>query len=264
MRMQYRQVRPVRCGSGEDWDAVLARKGLYSGTTNIDEMTFAENVKSLLFDPKRFFADPDVTRSLKLPVLFTAVLAVLTAISSYSVSATAGDLIGMSEMNGILGVIGAVTGFISIFLAWVFVTIVFFLFVKGITHTKTGLKPFLAVTGYASLPMSIGTVLMLVIAAVSPHAFDGWMGFLLNLIVLFWCVPVWIYGFSTAGEVPVRAVALALLVPLLLMVAFSAWSVASSLETMAAMQSAGGAAGTAGTTGTGGMQMHPSGPPGSR
>ncbi len=218
-------------------------------------MTFAENVKLLLFDPKQFFADSTVTQSLKLPMLFTAVLALCAAISAYTVSVSAGDLIGMSEMNGILGIIGAVTGFISIFLAWLVVTILFFLFVKGITHTKTGVKPFLAVTGYASLPIAVGTVLMLLVNALFPQTFDGWLGFLLNLIVLFWCIPIWIYGFSATGDVPVRAVAMALLVPLILMIALSAWNVASSLQAVTAMQSAGG---------TGGMQIHTQGPRGPR
>lgn len=200
-------------------------------------MTIVETVKTLLFDPKTFFTDPTVNQSLKLPMFYTGILAVLTAISSYSTSASVGDAMGMSNMSGVLGAIGAVTGFITIFITWLIITVLFFIFIKLFTHTKTGLKPFLAVTGYASLPILIGTVLSLLVNAVAVDAFNGWMGFILNLVVLFWCLPIWIYGFSTVSDAPVRAVATALLIPLIIMIAFSMWNVATSLEAMNTVQS---------------------------
>ncbi|HJJ97031.1 MAG TPA: YIP1 family protein, partial [Methanocorpusculum sp.] len=158
--------------------------------------------------------DASSTQSFRLPLLYTAVYGIFAAVAGYQVSAASADLIGMPDAAGVLG---AVTGFIMAFLIWVIVAAFFFVFVKFITHTTAGFKPFLSVTGYASLPILIGTVLMLLAGAVSPGVFDGWTGYLLNLMVLFWCMPIWIYGFAAAGNVPVRAVFTALLIPIIIM-----------------------------------------------
>lgn len=195
-------------------------------------MTFAADILSLLFHPKEFFADASSTQSFRLPQLYTAVYGIFAAVAGYQVSAASADLIGMPDAAGVLGAVGAVTGFIMTFLIWVIVAAFFFVFVKFITHTTAGFKPFLSVTGYASLPILIGTVLMLLAGAVSPGVFDGWTGYLLNLVVLFWCMPIWIFGFAAAGNVPVSAVFTALLIPIIIMAAYTAYEIYTTIESL--------------------------------
>ncbi|HJK77500.1 MAG TPA: YIP1 family protein [Methanocorpusculum sp.] len=203
-------------------------------------MTFAADILSLLFHPKEFFADASRTQSLKLPLIYTAVYGIFAAVVAYQVSAASAALIGMPDAAGVLGAVGAVTGFIMAFLIWVIVAAFFFVFVKFITHTTAGFKTFLSVTGYASLPILIGTVLMLLAGAVSPGIFDGWTGYLLNLVVLFWCMPIWIYGFAAAGNVPVRAVFTALLIPIIIMAAYTAYETYTTIESLKTLAATGG------------------------
>ena len=181
-------------------------------------MTVKTDILSLLFDPKNFFADPSRMQSFRLPVLYTALYGICTAVLAYQASVTSTELIGMSDYTGMHDTVCAVTEFLMAFVIWSIVAVFFFVFVKLITHTATGFKPFLAVTGCASLPLLIGTALMLVAGAVTPGIFDGWTGYLLNVVLLFWCLPIWIYGFAAAGNVPVRAVFTALLIPVIIMV----------------------------------------------
>jgi len=193
-------------------------------------MNFATDILSLLFHPKEFFADAVRTQSFKLPILYTAVYGILTAAVAYQGAAAAAELIGMPDAAGMLGAIGAVTGFITAFIVWVIVAALFFVFVKLITHTTAGFKPFLSVTGYTSLPILIGMVFMHLAGAVSPGIFDGWTGFLLNFVILLWCMPIWIYGFSSAGNVPPHAVFTALLIPILIMIFFTAYETYTAIE----------------------------------
>lgn len=133
-------------------------------------MTFAADILSLLFHPKEFFADASSTQSFRLLLLlYTAVYGIFAAVAGYQVSAASADLIGMPDAAGVLGAVGAVTGFIMAFLIWVIVAAFFFVFVKFITHTTAGFKTFLSATGYASLPILIGTVLMLLAGQYLPE-----------------------------------------------------------------------------------------------
>ena len=70
--------------------------------------------------------------------------------------------------------------------------------------------------------------------------FDGWMGFVLSLVILLWCVPIWVYGCAAAGNVPVSAVFTVILIPIILMTAFTAWGTYSSIETMNTLAKTGG------------------------
>ena len=209
-------------------------------------MTVAADIRSLLFDPKNFFADPSHTQSFRMPVLYTALYGICAAVLAYQTSAASAELIGMPDYAGMLGTVGAVTGFLMAFVIWPIVAVFFFVFVKLITHTATGFKPFLAVTGCASLPLLIGTALMLVAGAVTPGIFDGWTGYLLNVVLLFWCLPIWIYGFAAAGNVPVRAVVTALLIPIIIMAAYTAYETYTTIESLKNLAATGG---------MGGMQM---------
>lgn len=202
-------------------------------------MTFAADILSLLFHPKEFFADAIPTQSLKLPMLYTAVCGILTAALGYQTSAASAELIGMPEYAGMLGAVGAVTGFVMAFIVWIIVAAFFFVFVKFITHTTAGFKPFLSVTGYASLPVLIGTVLMLLAETVSPGVFDGWTGYLLDFVILLWCMPIWIYGFAAAGNVPVKAVFTALLIPILIMIAYTAYETYTAIESLKTLAETG-------------------------
>lgn len=206
-------------------------------------MTFAADILSLLFHPKEFFADTSRTQSLKLPMLYTAMYGIFAAVLGYQTTAASAELIGMPDYAGVLGAVGAITGFIMAFIVWVFVAVFFFVFIKFITHTATGFKPFLTVTGYGSLPVLIGTVLTLLAGAVTPGVFDGWAGYLLNAAVLLWCMPIWIYGFASAGNVPVHAVFTALLLPILIMAAYTAYQTYTTIESLKTLAETGGLGG---------------------
>lgn len=206
-------------------------------------MTFAVAITSLLFDPKSFFADPATTGSLRMPGVFTIIYAVLMAVVIAMASGKSAELFGMSDLAGMLQGVGVVTGFFTVLISWIVITAIFFVFIKFMTHTQSGLKPFLAVTGYASLPLLVGTVLMLLVTTVFPGAFDGWAGFLLSLAVLIWCLPIWGYGFAAAGSIPVRAVVLAIAIPLLVMIAYTAWNTYAGIETIQTLADTGSVGG---------------------
>lgn len=89
-------------------------------------------------------------------------------------SGKSAGLIGMPDLAGVMQGVGAVTGFFTVLISRILITAIFFVFIKFMTHTQSGFKPFLAVTGYASLPLIVGTALMLLVTAVFPTAFDGW------------------------------------------------------------------------------------------
>ncbi|MDV0443841.1 YIP1 family protein [Methanorbis rubei] len=202
-------------------------------------MTFATDVLALLLDPKTFFADSSKTSSLKLPVLFTAIYAVVVAVVSAQASAASAEMLGLGSMTGMMQGIGAVSGLIMTFISWLVVALVFFVFIKFIAHTQSGFKPFLIATGYASLPLLIGAVLTLIVDMIAKGTFDGWMGFVLNLVILLWCIPIWAYGCAAAGNVPVSAVFTAILIPIILMIAFTAWGTYTNLEAMNNLQTGG-------------------------
>jgi len=146
-------------------------------------MTFAVDILSLLFHPKEFFADASRTQSFRLPLLYTAVYGIFAAVAGYQVSAASADLIGMPDAAGVLGAVGAVTGFIMTFLIWVIVAAFFFVFVKFITHTTA--------------------------------------------------------GFAAAGNVPVRAVFTALLIPII-MAAYTAYETYTTIESLKTLAATGG------------------------
>lgn len=203
-------------------------------------MTSVNDMKALLLNPKEFFAlEETKLDSLKFPVIITAVYAIIVAIAAYVTSGTAADMIGMPEMAGILGVVGVITGLLSVFVGWVFMAVVFFIFVKFITHTETPIRPFLAVTGYASLPLLVGSLLTLIVGFFISGIFDGWLGFLLNLLILLWCLPIWLYGFSAATKVPVNLIFKAILIPVVLMILMGLYGTYTGLEALNQMESGG-------------------------
>lgn len=203
-------------------------------------MSFAEDIKLLLFNPKEFFTDSKDPESLRLPLVFTAVTALITAITAYTASEATADMIGMPELTEMLGIISAISGFIMIFISWVFMAVVFFIFVKFITHSESGLRPFLAVTGYASLPILIGLILTFIIGFITPDIFTGWLGFLLDLLILLWCIPIWLYGFSAATNAEPGMIFKAIAIPIILMILFSIYGTFTGIEALEQMQSGGG------------------------
>ena len=149
--------------------------------------------KTLLFEQQQFFRKESFSGHLTLPALLTLLYACIAAVCT-------------SGGNIFSGVGTAV----MILIAWIVVAAVFYLAIKVIGHTECTYTPILAATGYASVPLLIGTL----ITSIVTTTVGGFS--LMTTAVLFWCIPIWVYAVSAVINLPAKAVLHILILPILL------------------------------------------------
>lgn len=169
--------------------------------------TFA--AKTLLFDQQQFFRKEAFASGLKLPLILTVIYACFAA------AFQSGGSIFTAFSTAVMVLIG-----------WVLVAAVFFVFVHKLGHAECNFQDLLAVTGYGSVPLLIGTVLIWLIG------FSGGMSSqitaLFNLGVLLWCIPIWVYGISRVANVSPKQALTLIAVPIIAMAALDLWSTLGS------------------------------------
>lgn len=154
--------------------------------------------KTLLFEQQLFFRKESFSGHLTLPALLTLLYACIAAVCT-------------SGGNIFSGVGTAVV----ILIAWIVVAAVFYLAIKVIGHTKCTYTPILAATGYASVPLLIGTLSTSMVTT-TVGGFSTILTALMTTAVLFWCIPIWVYAVSAVINLPAKAVLHILILPILL------------------------------------------------
>jgi hypothetical protein len=185
-------------------------------------------VKTLLFDQQQFFTKEQLGSGLGLPVMLTVIYAVAAAVFQ-------------SGSN----IMSASATIAMVLISWAVVGTVFFVFVNKLGHAECSLKELLAVAGYGSLPLLAGTILAGIagLAGNIPSVLTA----LINICVLLWCIPVWVYGITAAANITPKQALTLITVPIIIMAALDLWSMFAGSG-----EAAAGNGSTAATMGRGG------------
>jgi len=188
-------------------------------------MDMKNAVKYLLFDQKQFFEE--APKGLLIPALITLL---------YSLISIAFIITG-DVLTVVITVIG---GIIGVFLSWAIVAGMFLAGAKLIGYAKCTFKQMLAVTGYASAILAIGALLSGLVGLVG--TVDTLVSLAVQGAVLFWCIPVWVFGIASITELPPKKVFTCILIPIILMIAMTVVSyiITASLTESAALYAGSG------------------------
>ena len=193
-------------------------------------MEYTTTAKTLLFDQRRFFTEKQMTSAgLGLSAGFTLLYACVAAVFG-------------SQGNPI----SALTVLATVLVGWIIVTGIFFVCISTIGHASCSLRSVAEVTGYGSIPLLIGTILTGGITA-TIGGFSSGLTTLMNFAVLFWCIPIWVYGLSTVSGLPAGNVLTLIAVPVLAMAALELWSLFAGTGTAASGPASGGTMNRGGT-----------------
>lgn len=180
-------------------------------------MHIFSSLYNLLFDQKTFFSG-NAPSGLKIPILVTALYAVVSALVSIPLLSEAAALVP-AELSGIIIGTGVVSSLIGTFISWVFVSVLFFACLKFIGYAACSFKDVLAVCGYVSVISGISAVLTVLVWFIGPA--PAVLLVVLELVFLLWSVPVWYFGFSAVCDVPAKKMRVCVAVPAVLMAAVS-------------------------------------------
>ncbi len=188
-------------------------------------MDMKNAVKYLLFDQKQFFEE--CPKGILIPALITLLYSLLAVVFILP-----GDV-----MTAVITVIG---GIIGVFISWAVVAGIFLAGVKVIGYAKCTFKQMLAVTGYASAILAIGALLSGLVGLVG--TVDPLVTLAVQGAVLFWSIPVWIFGIASITELPPKKVFTCILIPIILMIAMTVVSyiLTASLTESAALYAGSG------------------------
>lgn len=181
--------------------------------------TFA-SLYNLLFDQKTFFAE-NKPNGLNIPILITAVYAVISALVSIPLLNQAAALVP-AELSGMIIGTGVVSAVISAFVTWVFVSAMFFACLKFIGYAVCSFKDILSVCSYVSVILIISSILTLLIGFIGNA--PAILLLALQGVFLLWSIPVWYFGFAAVCDIPAKKLKVSVAVPVILMVVVSLFS----------------------------------------
>lgn len=207
-------------------------------------MNMKNAVNYLLFDQKQFFAG--APKGLLIPVLLTLLYSLVSIIF----------ILPGDALAAMITIISAVIG---IFVSWAVVAAMFLVGVKLIAHAKCSFKQMFTVIGYASGILVIGALLSGLIGLIGTP--DPLATLALQGAVLFWCIPVWIYGIASITDIEPKKVLTCIIVPIIVMIIVTLISFASTPlvintmdESMASMSPARPTPGSGSSSGFGMMR----------
>jgi hypothetical protein len=199
----------------------------------------------LCTDPDGFFRrDPKEWSSLKIPAVIVLIAGIIGAISAYLVSRTILQIfpVSLQSATGLVTVIGAAGGLISVFFIWAAYTVVFYvismIFMGKGTFTRT-----LAAMGYGFLPTTIGGLIdLIVLWAYLPgvqvsrvkdvmdiqsattaltHSPLFQITGLISTIFLLWSASIWIFGLRYSRELTLRNAVISVGLPVFVYIAIT-------------------------------------------
>ena len=181
----------------------------------------------LLFDQKQFFAE--CPKGLLIPVLITLLYTLLS-------------IVFILPADPLIAIITVIGGVIGVFVSWAVVAGMFLAGVKIIGYAKCTYKEMLAVTGYASAILAIGALLTGAVGLIG--TVDTLMSLAVQGALMFWCIPVWVFGIASITELAPNKVFTCILVPMILMIVMSVVSyiMTASLTDSAAVYTDSGSA----------------------
>ncbi|MDE2521785.1 MAG: YIP1 family protein [Methanocorpusculum sp.] len=162
-------------------------------------MKITNATKTLLFEQEKFFQKESFSGRLLLTAFLTLLYACVAAAFT------------------------SVSSAVIILIAWIVIAAVFYLSVRGIGHAACTYLPILAATGYASVPLLIGTLITGIIST-TVGGFSTILTALMSTAVLLWCIPIWVYAVGAVTDLSSKAVLHILIVPILLILAVELWS----------------------------------------
>lgn len=168
-------------------------------------MEITNATKTLLFTQQQFFRNESFHGRIALPALLIILYAGTAAVFTAGVN-----------VSGLAG------NFVLNLIAWPLVAALFYFFLRVMGHVECGYVPVLAVTGYAAVPLLIGTVLTGIISS-TVGGFSGVLTALMSAAILLWCIPIWVYGIAAVTNLPVKSVLVLLIIPVLLIFAVELW-----------------------------------------
>ena len=183
-------------------------------------MKFFASLYNLLFDQKTFFAE-NKPAGLKIPILVTAVYAVVSALVSIPLLGEAAALVP-AELSGIIIGTGIISTLIMTFITWVFVSALFFACLKFIGYAVCSFKDILSVCSYVSVILIISSVLTLLVWFIG--AAPAVLLLALQGVFLLWSIPIWYFGFAAVCDIPAKKLKMSIAVPVILMVVVSLFS----------------------------------------
>ena len=183
-------------------------------------MDMKNTMKYLLFDQKQFFEE--CPKGLLIPALLTLLYTLISVVF----------ILPGDALTAVITILSAVIG---VFLSWAVVAGLFLAGVNIIGHAKCTFKQMLTVTGYASAIMAIGALLSGLIGLIG--TVDPIVTLALQGAVLFWCIPVWVFGIASITDLPPNKIFTCILIPIILMIVLSVASyiITASLVGSAAM-----------------------------
>ena len=167
-------------------------------------MDMKNTMKYLLFDQKQFFEE--CPKGLLIPALLTLLYTLISVVF-------------ILPGDALTAVITVISAMIGVFLSWAVVAGLFLAGVNIIGHAKCTFKQMLTVTGYASAIMAIGALLSGLIGLIG--TVDPIVTLALQGAVLFWCIPVWVFGIASITELPPNKIFTCILIPIILMIVLS-------------------------------------------
>lgn len=170
-------------------------------------MTIITRIKNLFIEPALFFENPKA--GLKIPFLITFCYAVISAVCSIpalqaalSVSNTAG--IPIEDMKTVMIGGSLISAFFMAFVAWIGMSILFFIALKLFAKPSLSFKDVMNVTSYGAIPLAVVAIIQGLITLVGTP-YQG-ATLILSGATLFLTVPIWVKGFEAFGAGPEKKV----------------------------------------------------------
>lgn len=183
-------------------------------------MSLFASLYNLLFDQKTFFKE-NAPKGLKVPLLITAVYALAAGLLSLPALIMASSAIP-AGMGGAVVVTGVITTVFTIFITWIFVSLLFFACLKFIGYAECSFKDVLSICSYVSVILIISTVFMMLLGLIGTA--PAILLLALEGVFLLWSIPVWYFGFASITNIPEKKLKLCIAIPVILMVVSSLFS----------------------------------------
>lgn len=194
-------------------------------------MNILIELKNLLIDQREFFKT--APKGLKIPFLITLIYALISSIASIPPLMTVADSL-KGNMGTAVIIISVLSVIISAFIVWIFVSLMFFISLRLFGKINCKFEDVMGVVSYGAVPLSIEVIITSLISLIGTP--DPLAALLLSGAILFWTVPIWVFGFQSITDEPENKIMKCVIAVVIVMAAATLISFGMS---MSAAQTAG-------------------------
>jgi len=174
----------------------------------------------LLFDQKKFFAE-EKSKKVGWAFLIVLIAGIISAIVTYfTVIPEVPDNVNLAGMEQILKISSVISTFITVIIAWLLISLLFFICLKLFGHSDCKFSGVLRVQGYAVGLSILETILVFLVSFIGTPAPLATL--LLALVFYAWSIPIWFFGFKAIStKISGKGLWVSILVPVIIMAIIS-------------------------------------------